>query len=258
MFVGIAESRVELGRAGCVRDGTQDFAGPSSVTFFVIQVGQRGHGLLRIGLQLDRGLELVFGLLQIVVQPVETSQQKVIVHIVGFDLDDLFVLLDGQLENVLRALSRLRIAQRAQINAAQQFMRFQVVRVTLENVLRLEDGIPNAARLGVETAGPHRIGVDRQPILLNGFIGQLAATVHRHLFLVHVSHGVVVIGRSLVQLAGRRRGGRFGIRSRNLLRGNCRDDQQQDKNAVNTFHREPSASQNHSDWMPDRCWWVLF
>ncbi len=102
LFVGVAESRVQFGRAGRVRDGTQHFAGASGVALFVVQIGQSGDRFFGIGLQLDRGLEFALRLLQIVVQPVEAAQQKVVVHVVGLDLDDLFVLLDGQLENILR------------------------------------------------------------------------------------------------------------------------------------------------------------
>ena len=73
-----------------------------------------------------------------------------VVNIVGLDLDDLFVLVDGELENVLRALPRLDVTQRAQINTAQQLVRFQVVGIALENVLGFEDRIPNTAGLGIE------------------------------------------------------------------------------------------------------------
>ena len=228
------------------------------------KVGQRGDRFFRIGIKLDRGLELALGLLQVIVQPVEASQQKVIVNIVGFDLDDLFVLVDGQLEDVLRALPGLHVTQRAQINTAQQLVGFQVVGIALENVLGFEDSIPNTPGLGIELSQRRsqilgsRIGIDGQPVFLDGFIGQLAAAVHRHLLLVHMGQGVVVIRRRLVELAGRGRGRCFGIRSRSLLRGNSRDGQQENKSAINTFHREPSASPKHSDWMPDRCWRVLF
>src|SRR6185369_125625 len=118
LFVGVAQRRVELGGTRRVGDGTQDFSSPGGVALFVVKIGQRGDRFFRIRLQLDRNLELVFGLLQIVVQPVKTPQQKVVVNIVGLDLDDLFVLLDSQLQNVLRALSGLHIAQRTQVNAA--------------------------------------------------------------------------------------------------------------------------------------------
>ena len=103
----------------------------------------------------------VFRLLQIVVQPVETSEQKVIVHIVGLDLDDLFVLLDGQLQHVLRSLSGLHVAQRTQINAPQQLVRFQIVGIALKDVLRFQDGVPNAAGLGIELGQARRSGIQK-------------------------------------------------------------------------------------------------
>ena len=162
------------------------------------------------GSSLTAVLNSSLGLLQIVVQPVQPAQQKMVVHVVGLDLDDLLILLDGQLENILRALSRLHVAQRAQINAAQQLVGFQVVGIALQDVLRLEDGIPNAAGLGIHLGQRgrqvfgSRIGIDGQPVFLNGFVGQLAAAVDGHLLLVHVSQSVVVVRGGLIQLCGAR------------------------------------------------------
>ncbi len=164
-----------------------------------------------------------------------------VVNIVGLDLDDLFVLVDGQLENILRALPCLNVTQRTQVDPAQQLVGFQVVGIALENVLGFEDGITNTPGLGVELSQRgsqilgSRVGVDRQPVFLDGFVGQLAAAVHRHLLLVHMGQRVVVIRRRLVELAGCGRGGCFGIRSRSLLRGNSRDGQQQNKSASKYF-----------------------
>src|SRR5690349_5817994 len=67
--------------------------------------------------------------------------------------------------------------------------------------------------------------------------------------------GVMVVGGSLVHFAGRARG--FGVRDRGLGRRRNSRSQQQYKGEINAFHREPSASLNHSDWMPNRWWWVL-
>ena len=106
LLVGVAQRRVELGGAGRIRDGAQHFAGARGVAFFVVEIGERGDSLFGIRIQLDRGLELAFRLLQIVVQAIEAAEQKVVIDVVGFDLDDLLVLLDSQLENVLRALAR--------------------------------------------------------------------------------------------------------------------------------------------------------
>jgi hypothetical protein len=65
----------------------------------------------------------------------------VVVNIVGLDLDDLFVLINGQLENILRTLPVLDVPQRTQIDPPQQLVRFQVIGIALENVLGFEDGI---------------------------------------------------------------------------------------------------------------------
>ena len=105
-------------------------------------------------------------------------------------------------------LSRLHVAQRTQINPAQQFVRFEIVGIALQNVLRFEHCIANAAGLGIELSQCRgqifgsRIGFDGLAVFLDRFIGQFTAAVHRNLLLVHVRQRVVVIGGSLVRLAG--------------------------------------------------------
>ena len=96
------------------------------VAFVRIEQGQSGNGFFRIGIELHRDLEFALRLLQIVVQAVKPAEQEVVVHISGLDLDDFFVLLDGQLEHVLGSVAVARhIAERPQINPAQAVCELQ-------------------------------------------------------------------------------------------------------------------------------------
>ena len=73
-----------------------------------------------------------------------------IFHALGIELDDLLVLVDGQLQHFLRLCPRLHVAERAQIDSSQQPTRFQVVAIALQDVLRFQNGVANASRLGVK------------------------------------------------------------------------------------------------------------
>ena len=106
LLVGRAEGGVELGGARGVGNGAQNFQSVRRVAFVGVEHGQRGDGFFGAGIELDRGLEFGFGLLQIVVQAIEAAEQKVIVDAVGIELDDLFVLIDGEFQNVVRTRCR--------------------------------------------------------------------------------------------------------------------------------------------------------
>ena len=163
-----------------------------------------------LGSSLDGGLEFAFRLLQIIVQTVEAAEQQMIVDAVGVELHDLLVLVDGELQDVVGAGTAGHIAERAQINAAEQFVGFEILRIALDDVLRFPDGVGDAAGLYVKLgqAGGQKfrrgIGIDGQPIFLGGFGGQVAATVSRDHLFIHVRQGVMVVGRGAIDLARRR------------------------------------------------------
>ena len=188
-----------------------------SVAFVAVQQGESGDGFFGVGIELDRDLEFGFRLLQIVVQAIEAAEEKVVINITGFDLDDLFILLDGQLEDVVRAIAAARhIAEGAQINSAEQLVSFEIVGVAFDDVLGFEHGVADASRLDVELgeAGGEefgrRVGLDSEAILFHGFVGQLAAAVSGDLLFVQVSEGVVVVSGGMVHFA-RRSLSRFGL-----------------------------------------------
>jgi len=222
-----------------------------SVAFVAVKQGESRNGFFGIGIELDGNLEFAFRFLQIVIQAIESAEQKMIVNVIGFDLDDLFVLLDGQLEHIVAAVAVSRhVAERAQIDTAQQLMSFEVVGVAFEDVLSFEHGIADASGLDVELgeAGGEefgrRVGFDGEPVFLHRFIGQLAAAIRRHLLFVQMRQRVVVIRGGMVHFARRnlsRFGRSLGIRLRGWtgLRGRCRCEERNQNNAKNSMHARP-------------------
>src|SRR5208282_74220 len=104
---------------------------------------------------------------------------------------------------------------------SQQAAGLEIVGIALDDVLRLDHGVANAAGLGVEfgeTRGQVRRGrvrINGGAVFLNRFIRQFAAAVRGHLFLVHVREGEVVVGGGAVWClalgGGLRAGGSRGI-----------------------------------------------
>jgi hypothetical protein len=117
LFVGIAQSRIHLGRAPVVGHRAQHLHGAVGIALFVVEVSEGGDRFFRIRLQLHRCLELALSLAEIVVQPVQAAEEQVVVHVVRLDLDDLLVLLDRQLQHAARTVARLHVSQRAQVDS---------------------------------------------------------------------------------------------------------------------------------------------
>ena len=252
LFVGVAERRIQASGAGRIRNRAQDFGGARGVALIVIEVGQHGHGLLGIGLQLDRRLKLALGLDEVVVHFIQTAEQKMVIHTVGLDPHHLFVLLDGQLQQVVGTAALLHVAERLQIDPPQQLVRFEIIGVALEDVLRLQNGVAYAAGLDVHLGQRRgqvlrrRIGVDRQPVLVDGLGGHVAAAVPQ-LLLVHVGQRIVVVSRRAVDFVVCRRAHRTRTRGlRGLLRKQANCQKKHEKGLTNTFHCKPSNSQSHN------------
>src|SRR5579862_5932739 len=136
-----------------------------------------------------------------------------IVDAVGLDFDDLFVLLDGEFEDVVGAVAAGHVAKGTEIDAPEKLVGFEIFGIALDDVLSFEDGVSNASGLNVkfgEASGQKfggRIGVDGKTIFLDRFVGEIAAAINRDLLLVHMSDGVVVIGGGAVLLVRRRLSG---------------------------------------------------
>src|SRR5208282_1894032 len=140
---------------------------------------------------------------QVVVQAIEPPEKQVVIHVVRLQADDLFILLDRQFQDALRTAARLHVAKRAQVDPSQQTAGFEIVGIALDEVLRLDHGVANAADLVIELGqaggqvGGSRVRINGGAVFLNGLIGQLAASVG-YLFLVHVREREVVIGGGAV------------------------------------------------------------
>ena len=71
-------------------------------------------------------------------------------------------------------------------------MRFQIVGITLDNVLRFEHSIADTSGLDVELGESgsqkfgRRVGFDGEAVFFYRFIGQLTTAINRDLFFVHV------------------------------------------------------------------------
>src|SRR4029077_20723226 len=118
--------------------------------------------------------------------------------------------LNGQLQDALRSVAGLHVAERTQVDASEQASGLEIVRVALENVLGFDDGVANAAGAGIKfgQAGGQVLGggggLNGCPVFLDSPVGQLTAAVGRYLLLVHVrEREVVVRGGAVGRLTGR-------------------------------------------------------
>ena len=80
-------------------------------------------------------LNCVFSLGGVVIEPVELAEEQVRLYVVGLELSELLVLGDGQLQH-LAGLRGLHVAERTQIDPAEQRVGFDVVRVPVDLLLR--------------------------------------------------------------------------------------------------------------------------
>src|SRR5579862_1841821 len=115
-----------------------------------------------------------------------------VVDTVGIEFDDLFVLIDGQLQNIVGSGTAGHIAERAEIDSAKKLVRFEIFGVALDDVLRFADGVGNASGLDVELGEGggqefrRGVGFNREAVFFSGFHGQVAAAVGSNHLLIHV------------------------------------------------------------------------
>src|SRR3954471_21484283 len=99
---------------------------------------------------MSRRFEFAFRLYVVFVDDVKAAKQQVIVNVIGLKKDDLAELLDCQLQNFRRLRPALHVAQRTKIDSAQQLARVEIVRIALDDLLRLSDRVADVASLEVE------------------------------------------------------------------------------------------------------------
>ena len=83
----------------------------SRVAQFVVEIARVVTASSESGSSLYRGLEFALRFLQIVVQAIQASEEQMVVHAVGFQADDLLILLDRQLQHALRTAAAWHVAE---------------------------------------------------------------------------------------------------------------------------------------------------
>ncbi len=178
------------------------------VALLAIEAGEIEHHLFGVGIDGLRGLELLFRVRGVVVDVVELTEQQAVFDAVGFKADDLDVLGDGELEHFVGRSAVLHVAERAQIDAAEELVRVEAVGVFLQQILRGVDGVADAAGLEIELGQPvvevlgFGIGVQSQLVLFNGTGGVFGAAVGGRHLLIAVSQRVVIVSRGAVRGGG--------------------------------------------------------
>ncbi len=150
LLIGEPERPPDLRGARRLGDRIERFHRPFGVALFVVQVGEIDYRLFGIGVGLTGGLELDFRLQQVFVERIEPAQQQVVLGVFRLEFDDGFVLLDGQAQHLIGLAAGALIAQRAQVNAAQQLARFKIVRVALDDILGLNHRVADSSGAHVE------------------------------------------------------------------------------------------------------------
>ncbi len=152
-----------------------------------------------------RCLELLFRVRRVMGQRVELAEQQAAFDIVALQLHNLGVFGDGELQNLLRRAAILNIAQRLQVDTAQQLVGFEIVGLGLEYFLGRQHGIPHPAGAQIELrqavvevfrAG---IGVQRQLVFFNRARGVLGPAIISGHILVHVRQAEVVVSRRAIR-----------------------------------------------------------
>ena len=83
------------------------------------------------------------------VEAVELAEEEVGLDVVRLELDELLVLADGELQHLSRLLG-LHVAERAEIDLAEQRVRLDIGGVLVDLILRGGDGLTDAAEFEVE------------------------------------------------------------------------------------------------------------
>ncbi len=112
-------------------NGLDDLGGVGKIAVFGVETGEIEDDFFGVGIDVAGRLELLFGFFVLMLYGVELAEHHAVFHALGIERDDLLKFGDGLIERV--AVGRrggngvLRFAQLAQIEAAKQTMRVDVV-----------------------------------------------------------------------------------------------------------------------------------
>ena len=169
-----------------------------------IKLSEAGEGFagLRVG-----GHALLEGLLRLVAlvaHPVESAKDNPGFRVSGFEAGDGFKLRQGLIQSLFRRFAGLGFTEIADVNAPEQTVGIGVFRVDLQDVLRLPDGLRDAAdppvKLGELGAQEKGIGVSLHGLLVfgNRLLDVFAPVVERVHLLIPARQHVVIIGASVI------------------------------------------------------------
>ncbi len=193
------------------RDGFGGFA------FVEEQLGELLDGRLVVGIFLQHAAQDGFGFVVFVAQAIEAREPERGFGVAGIEAVNFGVLLDGASDNFGLAVADAEIAEAAQINAAEQAARLNVVGIALEQCLRFGDGFVSALRFpihfGEAFADYRRFGIERVGffVSVDGLRGVFGLAGGFVLLLVDVAHREVVIGVGARGSFGDFRRGRGGL-----------------------------------------------
>ena len=256
LVIGRAQGKLHFGRAVVDRDVFNHLDGMLDVAAFGIEAGQVEHDFFRRGLDGLRGLELVFSLFGVVLDGVKLAQNHVVLNAFWLQADELLILGDGQVQRIAGGCGGGigRIAELAQVDASQDFVRVQVVGNGLEqspgsgfSFMQAADAEVEIGQGVIQLRGG-RVGIQRQLVLLNGAGCVLRPSFADSLVFIGVGQGQVVVSLGTVRRLRRSNsGGGFGrcggcrsCAGGNFLRAN-RDTRQQDEESGGK--RQPRGQQ---------------
>ena len=149
LIVAGAESELDAGAAVVDGHGAEYVGGALGVALLAVEARHVEDDLFGVGVDLLRGLELLFSLGGVVIEAVELAEEETGLYVVGLELGELLVFGDGKLEH-LAGLRVLHVSEGAEIDFAEELVGFDVVGVAGDLLLRGGDGFLDAADLEVE------------------------------------------------------------------------------------------------------------
>src|SRR3954464_8076915 len=116
-----------------------------SVALVGVKHGERGDGFFGVRIQFDRRFEFALRLLHLVAEAVQAAEKQMVIDAVGIKFRDLLVLIDSKLQDIVRAGAAGHVTQGTQINSPEKLVSFEILGITLDDVLRLANSVRDAA-----------------------------------------------------------------------------------------------------------------
>jgi len=187
------------------------------------------EGRFVVRLALHDAAKHLLRFVMLVLEPVEPREPQSGIRVARIDFQNGLELLDRLLEVLLLHFARAHVAERAHVNSRQQTVGIHVVRIDLQDFLRLERGVADVTRFCVDFGETllydrrPRIQFERLLVRFDGLIRLFGAVCDFVLQFVKMARREVVVGIRAGGLIRRFRCGRrlrWGLRwSRRRLAG---------------------------------------